>query len=108
MLSRYLRQAVDEEAFTPIWPNRTARLTKRDARTAVTLIREDLLRGVEFDTVVISELDEVIDDVSSPSYRIALYRAVASSRGEVHLTWFREGGADALSNSINGIELPQA
>ncbi|MFT0614652.1 hypothetical protein ACMHYT_26585 [Rhodococcus qingshengii] len=104
-LSAYLRQAVDEKSFTPIWPPRTARLTQRDSGPGVTLLRESLLRGVEFDTVIMAELDEVVDDVTSPSYRVPIYRASASSSGDVHLTWFSVGGADELLKSLDGVSI---
>ncbi|MGW0042538.1 hypothetical protein [Rhodococcus sp. NPDC003348] len=103
LLSEYLRRAVEEKAFTPIWPKRTGPLKQRASGAGVTLIRENLVRGVEFDKIVVAELDAVVDDVTAPAQRVPLYRAVASARGSVHLTWFDDGAAEQLLRTLEGV-----
>ncbi|MCD2119286.1 MULTISPECIES: hypothetical protein [Rhodococcus] len=103
LLSEYLRRAVEEKAFTPIWPKRTGQLKQRASGAGVTLIRENLVCGVEFDKIVIAELDSVVDDVTAPAHRVPLYRAVASARGSVHLAWFDEGAAEQLLRTLEGV-----
>ncbi len=94
ILSAHLRHTLkNERSYTPIGrglppPKPSA------ARPGVWLLKEGEVRGLEFDTVVITEIDSVVDDVTKPGYRVPLYRAIASARDQVILTWSRPGGAD--------------
>ncbi len=67
---------------------------------AITLVHYKSLKGLEFDTLFVPELQAVAGDPSSAALRMTFYVVASRARNELHLSWTGEGGVPPIVDKL--------
>ena len=70
---------------------------------AVTLLNLQSLKGLEFDTLFVPELQQVKHDPSSATTRMLFYVVMSRARDELHLSYSGDGEVPAILDSVKGL-----
>lgn len=70
---------------------------------AVTLVHYKSLKGLEFDTLFVPELQQVTDDPTSAATRMKFYVVTSRARDELHLSWSGPSDAPAIVADLKGL-----
>lgn len=70
---------------------------------AVTLLHYKSLKGLEFDTLFVPELQQVSSDVTSAATRMMFYVVLSRARDELHLSWAGASDAPAVVADLEGL-----
>lgn len=69
----------------------------------VTIVHYKSLKGLEFDTVFVPELQQVSVDPTSAATRMMFYVVMSRARNELHLSYSGVGGPPAILNDVKGL-----
>lgn len=72
-------------------------------KPAITVIHYRSLKGLEFDTLFVPELQRVTADATSAATRMMFYVVMSRARDELHLSWSGAGGAPAIVTGLKGL-----
>lgn len=70
---------------------------------AVTIVNYQSLKGLEFDTLFVPELQQVTRDPSSAATRMLFYVVMSRARDELHLSYTGAGDPPAILNEVKGL-----
>lgn len=70
---------------------------------AVTLVHYRSLKGLEFDTLFVPELQQVTADTTSAPTRMMFYVVMSRARDELHLSWSGLSGMPAIVADLKGL-----
>lgn len=70
---------------------------------AVTLVHFRSLKGLEFDTLFVPELQQVTADATSASTRMTFYVVTSRARDELHLSWSGVSDVPAIVAGLEGL-----
>lgn len=70
---------------------------------AVTLVHYKSLKGLEFDTLFVPELQQVTVDATSAATRMMFYVVMSRARNELHLSWSGSSSQPALLTDLKGL-----
>lgn len=70
---------------------------------AITIVNYRSLKGLEFDSLIVPELQQVTADPTSASTRMMFYVVMSRARNELHLSYSGEGDAPPLVASLGGL-----
>ena len=70
---------------------------------AVTLVHYKSLKGLEFDTLFVPELQQVTMDPTSAATRMMFYVVMSRARDELHLSWCGFSGALDIVRDLKGL-----
>jgi DNA helicase IV len=70
---------------------------------AVTIVNYKSLKGLEFDTLFVPELQQVSADPTSAATRMMFYVVTSRARNELHLSFSGVGGPPAILNDVKGL-----
>lgn len=70
---------------------------------AVTIVNYQSLKGLEFDTVFVPDLQQVTRDPTSASTRMLFYVVMSRARHELHLSYCGGGPAPEILHEIRGL-----
>lgn len=71
--------------------------------SAVTLVHYKSLKGLEFDTLFVPELQQVKLDPSSASTRMMFYVVMSRARDELHLSWSESASVPGIVSDLEGL-----
>lgn len=83
--------------------NDPAHKTLDFTRPAVTIVHYRSLKGLEFDTLFVPELQLVTDDPTSAATRMRFYVVMSRAREELHLSWSGEGSTPTVVGHLKGV-----
>jgi superfamily I DNA/RNA helicase len=72
-------------------------------RPAVTIVNYKSLKGLEFDTLFVPELQQVTADPTSAATRMMFYVVMSRARDELHLSYSGVGGPPAILSVVEGL-----
>ena len=70
---------------------------------AVTLVHYRSLKGLEFDTLFVPELQQVTADATSAATRMMFYVVMSRARDELHLSWSGASGVPTIVANLKGV-----
>lgn len=70
---------------------------------AVTLLHYQSMKGLEFDTLFVPELQKMTKDPTSASTRMTFYVVMSRARDELHLSWSESGEQPAILDDLEGL-----
>jgi DNA helicase IV len=70
---------------------------------AVTIVNFKSLKGLEFDTLFVPELQQVTADPTSAATRMLFYVVMSRARDELHLSYSGLGGPPAILDGVKGL-----
>jgi DNA helicase IV len=70
---------------------------------AVTLVHYKSLKGLEFDTLFVPELQQLTTDVTSAATRMMFYVVMSRARDELHLSWSGASDAPAIVSELKDL-----
>jgi DNA helicase IV len=70
---------------------------------AVTLVHYKSLKGLEFDTLFVPELQQVTADATSAATRMMFYVVMSRARNELHLSWSGVSDEPDIVADLNGL-----
>ncbi|MFJ5989261.1 hypothetical protein [Lentzea sp. NPDC092896] len=70
---------------------------------AVTIVHYKSLKGLEFDTVFVPELQQMAADPTSAAARMMFYVVTSRARNELHLSYSGIGGPPGILNDVKGL-----
>lgn len=70
---------------------------------AVTLVHYRSLKGLEFDTLFVPELQQATQDATSASTRMMFYVVTSRARDELHLSWSGDSGIPPIVADLKGL-----
>ncbi|MFD0687990.1 AAA family ATPase [Actinomadura fibrosa] len=70
---------------------------------AVTIVNFKSLKGLEFDTLFVPELQRVTADPTSAATRMLFYVVMSRARDELHLSYSGHGGVPAILDDVKGL-----
>ncbi len=70
---------------------------------AVTLVHYKSLKGLEFDTLFVPELQQLKMDPSSASTRMTFYVVMSRARDELHLSWSESASVPGIVSDLKGL-----
>ncbi len=70
---------------------------------AITLLHYQSLKGLEFDTLFVPELQKVTMDPTSASTRMTFYVVMSRARDELHLSWSESGRKPQILDGLEGL-----
>lgn len=72
-------------------------------KPAITLVHYQSLKGLEFDTLFVPELQRAPTDASSASTRMLFYVVMSRARDELHLSWSGDANSPAIVANLKGL-----
>lgn len=72
-------------------------------KPAITLVHYKSLKGLEFDTLFVPELQQVTADPTSAATRMMFYVAMSRARDELHLSWSGSPEQPAIVEDLKGL-----
>lgn len=70
---------------------------------AVTIVHYKSLKGLEFDTLFVPELQQVTADWTSASTRMTFYVVMSRARDELHISWSESAEPPDIVNDLKGL-----
>jgi len=70
---------------------------------AVTIVHYKSLKGLEFDTLFVPELQQVASDPTSAATRMTFYVVTSRARNELHLSWSGVSDVPAIVADLKGL-----
>jgi DNA helicase IV len=83
--------------------NNPAHSTLSFETPAVTLVHYRSLKGLEFDTLFVPELQQVTMDPTSASTRMTFYVVMSRARDELHISWSGQSGPPDIVKDLKGL-----
>lgn len=106
MQNRLYRDLVKRKLSVPVQQyisgNRQHTLLDFDS-PAVTLIHYKSMKGLEFDSLFVPELQQVALDVTSAATRMMFYVVMSRARNELHLSWSGSSSKPDIVAHLNGL-----
>ena len=84
-------------------PHKDKKKTLDFDSAAITLLHYQSLKGLEFDTLFVPELQKMTKDPTSASTRMTFYVVMSRARDELHLSWSESGEQPAILNGLEGL-----
>lgn len=70
---------------------------------AVTILHYKSMKGLEFDTLFVPELQQVTTDPTSASIRMMFYVVMSRARDELHISWTGESEQPKILSGLKGL-----
>lgn len=70
---------------------------------AITIVNYRSLKGLEFDTLFVPEIQQVTMDPTSAVTRMMFYVAMSRARDELHLSWSGDGPVPPILDGLSGL-----
>ena len=84
-------------------PHKDKKKTLDFDSAAITLLHYQSMKGLEFDTLFVPELQKMTKDPTSAATRMTFYVVMSRARDELHLSWSESGEQPEILNGLEGL-----